>query len=204
MTQSALETVGKITSLEGQDPTDLKSIAAVQLQARDYNAVNRTLAGQEDFMSLFLRGKADFGLGNFQSANGLFNRCRQMIPKVEASLRPELERQCTVWTNKSQIELTSARSYGDINQGAYLNTSAPQNTASFQAATKASTAPSTTNASAQDASGTDGSCINLKYDWYQNVTHVFVGYKIKQGGEGLVNGGLSVNFTDSSMVLENS
>lgn len=92
-------------------------------------------------MSLFLRGKADFGLGNFQSANGLFNQCKQLISKVEASLRPELERQCTVWTNKSQIELTSARSFGDINQGAYLNTSAPTNPAAFTAPTNASPAP---------------------------------------------------------------
>ena len=36
------------------------------------------------------------------------------------------------------------------------------------------------------------------------MTHVFIGYKIKQGGEGLVDGVLTVNFTDSSMVLENS
>lgn len=38
--------------------------------------------------------------------------------------------------------------------------------------------------------------INLEYDWYQNVTHVFVAYKIKSGGEALKNGGLIVNFEE--------
>ena len=52
-------------------------------------------------MSLMLRGKAEFGLGQFQKASGLFNRCKTMISGVDATLRPELERQCTVWTNKS-------------------------------------------------------------------------------------------------------
>jgi len=46
--------------------------------------------------------------------------------------------------------------------------------------------------------------INYKYDWYQNVTHIFVAYKIKQGGEAFLNGGLIVHFTDSTMILENS
>lgn len=36
------------------------------------------------------------------------------------------------------------------------------------------------------------------------MTHVFVAYKIKQGGDALANGALKVNFTDSSLVLENS
>ena len=101
MTQTALDTVAKIGSLEGLDPLDLKSIAAVQLQGCDYNSVCVTLAEQEDFMSLMLRGKAEFGLGQFQKASGLFNRCKTMISGVDATLRPELERQCTVWTNKS-------------------------------------------------------------------------------------------------------
>ena len=63
LTQTALDTVAKISSIEGMDPLDLKTLAAVQLQGCDYNAVNRTLAGQEDIMSLMLRGKAEFGLG---------------------------------------------------------------------------------------------------------------------------------------------
>ena len=36
-----------------------------------------------------------------------------------------------MWINKSQIEIGQTRSYGDINQGAYLNTSAPQNPTMF-------------------------------------------------------------------------
>lgn len=217
MTQTALETIAKINSLEDLDPLDLKSIAAVQLQGCDYTAVNRTLAGQEDFMSLMLRGKAEFGLGQFQSASGLLNRCKEKISTVDVSLRPELERQCTVWTNKSQIELSSTRSFGDINQGAYLNTSSPQNPAMFTAtkapakvaAPAASAAPAKASAEASaEETKTSGSesthQINLQYDWYQNVTHVFIGYKIKQGGAALANGGLTCNFTEQSMVLENS
>lgn len=44
----------------------------------------------------------------------------------------------------------------------------------------------------------------MQYDWYQNLTHVFVAYKIRRGGEEMADGGLIVNFTDSTMVLENS
>jgi len=76
-------------------------------------------------MSLMLRGKAEFSLGGFQAAAVLFKQAKEMVPNVEATLRPELQRQCTVWLNKSQLELGSTRSYGDINSGAYLNASAP-------------------------------------------------------------------------------
>ena len=44
----------------------------------------------------------------------------------------------------------------------------------------------------------------MQYDWYQNLTHVFVAYKIRRGGEEMADGGLIVNFTDTTMVLENS
>ena len=134
LTQSALDTVNnKITSLEGLEPADLRNIAAIQLQGCDYAAVNRTLEGQEDLMSLFLRGKADFGLGHFQQANALFSQCKQQMlaGDGEASLRPELENQITLWTNKSQIELSSARQ--PSNQAAYLSTASPQNPAMFTA-----------------------------------------------------------------------
>ena len=40
------------------------------------------------------------------------------------------------------------------------------------------------------------SLINHQYDWYQNVTHVFIGYKFKSGGEAYANGGLNVVFGD--------
>ena len=36
------------------------------------------------------------------------------------------------------------------------------------------------------------------------MTHVFVAYNIKRDGEALANGGLAVNFTESTLVLENS
>ena len=36
------------------------------------------------------------------------------------------------------------------------------------------------------------------------MSHVFVAYKIRRGGEEMADGGLIVNFTDSTMVLENS
>ena len=47
---------------------------------------------------------------------------------------------------------------------------------------------SATNEETKTPAANDNSQINLQYDWYQNVTHVFIGYKIKQGGEALVNG----------------
>ena len=59
------------------------------------------------------------------------------MPSVDGSLRPELNRQCTMWTNKSQIELTSTRSVGDINQGAYLNGATPMSNATMKPATTA-------------------------------------------------------------------
>ena len=106
-----------------------------------------------------------------------------MVPNVDATLRAEIERQCTVWLNKSQLELGSTRSFGDINMGAYLNTTAPQNPTMFIPTEQ----PSQTLAPAKAAKTTaveeiksDGpSQINLKYDWYQNMTHIFVAYKIK-------------------------
>lgn len=130
--------------MEGLDPLDLKSIAAVQYQGGDCQGVLNTLKGQEDIMSLMLRGKAEFGLGSFQSAAALFKKVKGMVSSVDATLRPEFERQCTVWNNKSQIELTSTRSYGDINQGAYLNTAAPQNPSMFTPTEPAKTTTTTT------------------------------------------------------------
>jgi len=136
-----------------------------------------------------------------------------MLSTVDTTLRPELERQCTVWLNKSQLELGSTRSFGDINMGAYLNTTAPQNPTMFiataqptQTLAPASTATATAKAAtvAEEIKSDGPSQINLKYDWYQNMTHIFVAYKIKQGGEVFANGGLSVTFTDCTMILENS
>lgn len=46
--------------------------------------------------------------------------------------------------------------------------------------------------------------IDLKYDWYQNMNHTFVSYKIKKNGDALKAGGLKVNFTETEVVLENS
>lgn len=80
LTQTALDTVAKITKLEGLDPLDLKSIAAVQYQGSDYQAVLKTLEGQGDLMSLLLSGKAEFGLGEFQKASKIFNYCKDLVP----------------------------------------------------------------------------------------------------------------------------
>ena len=103
----------------------------------------RTLANQSDIIALMLRGKAEFGLGEFKKASVLFKQAKDMVPQVDASIKDEIERQCTVWNNKSQLELSSTKSIGDINQGAYLNTSAPQNPAMFtpNEAAAASSAP---------------------------------------------------------------
>ena len=82
--------------------------------------------------------------------------------------------------------------------GAYLNTSAPQNPSMFtvtkpatSAAAATSTAPAQAAASTATAEESKTSAssavsqINLQYDWYQNVTHVFIAYKIKSGGDAL-------------------
>mmetsp|Transcript_1420 Transcript_1420/g.1932 ORF Transcript_1420/g.1932 Transcript_1420/m.1932 type:complete len:191 (+) Transcript_1420:490-1062(+) len=74
-------------------------------------------------------------------------------------------------------------------------------------ASKASAAPAQASAKQEEtktaaSSGTPQ--INVNYDWYQNMTHVFVAYKIKQGGSTLAEGGLTVNMTEASIVLENS
>ena len=53
------------------------------------------------------------------------------------------------------------------------------------------------------ATSNDAASLDLKYDWYQNVNHIFVSYKIKKGGEALKSGGLKVKFTASSVSLEN-
>ena len=48
------------------DPTDLKSLAAVQYHGGDYAAVLRSLDGHDnDIIALLLRGKAEFNLGQF-------------------------------------------------------------------------------------------------------------------------------------------
>ena len=126
------------------DPTDLKSLAAVQYQGGDYAAVLRSLDGvEDDIVALLLRGKAEFSLGQFVKASGFFKKAKDLVSKVDSSLRPELQRQCTIWTNKSQLELGQTRSFGDINQGAYLNTTAPQNPTMF---TPSSTTATTASA----------------------------------------------------------
>lgn len=116
----------------------------------------------------------------------MFKKASALLSNVDASLRPELERQCTVWNNKSQIELTSARSYGDINRGAYLNTAAPQNPSMFTptAAPAESKKQMPAKAFAEETktaapTPSGPAQINVNYDWYQNMTHVFVAYKIK-------------------------
>ena len=76
-------------------------------------------------MSLVLRGKCQFGLAQYREAAASFKQAKGKLGAVDEQLKPELERQCTVWNNKCQIELSQDRSFGDINQGAYLNTSAP-------------------------------------------------------------------------------
>ena len=76
LTQTTLDTVAKITKLDDLDPIELKSIAAVQYQGSDYQAVLKTLESQSDLMSLLLMGKAKFGLGEFQEAYKVFNHCK--------------------------------------------------------------------------------------------------------------------------------
>lgn len=112
-----------------------------------------------------------------------------MLNNVEPMLKAELERQITVWTNKSQIEISSTRSIGDINQGAYLSSAAPQSAAQIMQQAKSSqqAAPAEQKSAKvveESKSGSDQALqVNLKYDFYQNMTHAFVTYKILKGGD---------------------
>ena len=74
--------------------------------------------------------------------------------------------------NKCQLELGNKTYVGDINQAALLDTAKGVSSGSGEAA------------------------IDLKYDWYQNVTHAFVSYKIRRGGAQLKDGGLQVKFDE--------
>ena len=44
--------------------------------------------------------------------------------------------------------------------------------------------------------------LDPKHDWYQNLTHVFVSFKIKKGGEALKSA-LKVTFTPNAVQLVN-
>ena len=81
--------------------------------------------------------------------------------------------------------------------------SAPATGASSSPAAASSQPRAAEESKTASAAGNGKPQINLNYDWYQNMTHVFVAYKSKMGGASLAEG-LSVNFTDDSMVLENS
>ena len=82
--------------------------------------------------------------------------------------------------NKCQLELGNKTYVGDINQAALLDTAKGVSSGSGEAA------------------------IDLKYDWYQNVTHAFISYKIRRGGAQLKDGGLQVKFDEKQVILENS
>jgi len=46
--------------------------------------------------------------------------------------------------------------------------------------------------------------IDLKFDWYQNMTHTFVAYKVKKGGDALSKGRLKVDIRKDGVDLEDS
>jgi len=51
-------------------------------------------------MSLVLRGKCLFGLSQYREAAASFKQAKGKLGAVDEQLKPELERQCTVWNNK--------------------------------------------------------------------------------------------------------
>ena len=51
---------------------------------------------------------------------------------------------------------------------------------------------------------TGEAALDLNYDWYQNVSHAFVSYKIKRGGQSLKDGALAVKLDEKEVILENS
>ena len=82
--------------------------------------------------------------------------------------KESIVRDITVGMNKCKLELGNKTHVGNINEAALLDES---------------NGVATSGASGQAA-------IDLKYDWYQNVTHAFISYKIRRGGAQLKDGGL--------------
>ena len=83
--------------------------------------------------------------------------------------------------NKCTIELNQTNSVGDVNRFAFLAEAG------------------------QSSGGATGEvALDLNYDWYQNVSHAFVSYKIQRGGAQLKDGGLKVKLEEKEVILENS
>jgi len=88
-----------------------------------------------DFYALLHLGKAEFALGNFTAATTALNEAMQIFVNDEAEQkvvsklygeRLDAQRQLTVLLNKASLELsTTKKSFGNINEGAFLPSSKP-------------------------------------------------------------------------------
>lgn len=95
--------------------------------------------------------------------------------------------------NKSQLELTSSKSVGNINSIAFLPTDKPKAPTSFEA-------EETKDEVMKVAPKVEEVLIDSKYDWYQNTSHVFVSFKIKKGD---IRESVEVCYGESALTLTN-
>jgi len=108
-----------------------------------------------------------------------------------------------MWLHKSQIELsTDKKSAGNINAAAFLPSTRVTALKQEEVKHVPDQVMQPAQATQQVQPSGDQACIDLKYDWYQNYTHVFVSYRIKKGGDDLKNGDLKVTYADDSVQLE--
>lgn len=81
-------------------------------------------------------------------------------------------------------------------------TFASKNEAQVAAKTESKTTPVVSKKSAASTESQEKPQIDLKFDWYQNMTHTFVAYKVRRGGDALSKGRLKVDITKDSVDLE--
>lgn len=119
------------------------------------------------------------------------------VVSQENGEKADCERQLSMWLHKSQIELSAyKKSAGNINAAAFLpstRVTAPKREEEKQEVVQVSQG---TKAIENSAS------LDIKYDWFQSLTHVFVSYRIKKGGDELKNGDLKVSYGENSVQLE--
>ena len=118
--------------------------------------------------SVLLQGRILFDKGSHKEASFEYIKADQMQDGYAGDDKESIVRDITVGMNKCKLELGNKTSVGNINEAALLDES---------------NGVATSGQSGQAA-------IDLKYDWYQNVTHAFISYKIRRGGAQLKDGGL--------------
>lgn len=136
----------------------------------------------------FVRGRALFLSGHFEKAAQDFAKARESLSQISEELeRKDLERQVDLFERKVQIEASKSHSLGNVNDTAFLPSSAaPKQTSapiSAQPSEESKQEPvkvaAAAEASAQPvATQKTVPLIDPKYDFYQNATHVYLSFKV--------------------------